>query len=93
LYLTSRAIGQANMTRGYIQNLRQNDNTRLPDGPVIMSPDRLIESFKREVILRRPHEFKILALQDIRMLFALDHNPFYAGFGNRITVSVVYLSL
>jgi phosphatidate phosphatase PAH1 len=37
----------------------------------------------REMILRRPHEFKIATLQDIRALFPADWNPFYAGFGNR----------
>jgi len=53
LYLTSRAIGQANSTRGYITSLKQGE-TNLPPGPVIMSPDRLLHSFKREVIDRRP---------------------------------------
>ena len=53
LYLTSRAIGQANITRGYISSLKQGESS-LPLGPVIMSPDRLLHSFKREVIHRRP---------------------------------------
>lgn len=44
---------QANITRGYIHSVRQGE-TSLPDGPVIMSPDRLITSFKREVIDRKP---------------------------------------
>ena len=39
----------------------------------------------REVIDRRPEEFKIAALRDIKRLFG-DRNPFYAGFGNRFTV-------
>ena len=89
LYLTSRAIGQANITRGYIHSLRQGQSS-LPFGPVIMSPDRLLHSFKREVIHRRPQEFKIIALKDVRALFDDDYNPFYAGFGNRITDVVAY---
>ena len=89
LYLTSRAIGQANVTRGYIQGLRQGESS-LPFGPVIMSPDRLLHSFKREVIHRRPQEFKIIALKDVRALFDDDYCPFYAGFGNRITDAVAY---
>ena len=89
LYLTSRAIGQANITRGYIHSLRQGESS-LPFGPVIMSPDRLLHSFKREVIHRRPQEFKIIALRDVAGLFDDDHNPFYAGFGNRITDVVAY---
>jgi hypothetical protein len=39
----------------------------------------------REIVVRRPHEFKIACLQDIRGLFPEEWNPFYAGFGNRDT--------
>jgi len=56
----------------------------LPDGPVFMSPDRILHSFHREVILRKPDEFKIECLNKIRNLF--DDNPFFAGFGNRPSV-------
>mmetsp|Transcript_3287 Transcript_3287/g.6478 ORF Transcript_3287/g.6478 Transcript_3287/m.6478 type:complete len:1060 (-) Transcript_3287:207-3386(-) len=93
LYLTSRAIGQANMTRGYIRALRQSGGASLPDGPLIMSPDRLVKSLKREVIYRRPQEFKILALRDIRRLFAMSTQPFAAGFGNRVSDLVAYLAV
>ena len=48
LYLTSRAIGQADTTRDYLRGIRQN-HYRLPDGPVIMSPDRLMASLHRLV--------------------------------------------
>jgi phosphatidate phosphatase LPIN len=41
LYLTSRAIGQANYTREYIKSVEQG-SYQLPDGPIIMSPDRLL---------------------------------------------------
>ena len=33
LYLTSRAIGMADSTRGYLQSLEQASNFKLPDGP------------------------------------------------------------
>lgn len=46
MYLTSRAIGQADTTREYLKGINQG-NFRLPDGPVIMSPDRLITSLHR----------------------------------------------
>ncbi len=58
---------------------------QLPAGPVITSPDRLLTAFTREVILRRPQDFKIAALRDIQRLFPPGQNPFYAGFGNRPT--------
>lgn len=44
-----------------------------------MSPDSLISSFKREVIYRRPQEFKIPALRDIAHLFPKGTCPFVAG--------------
>jgi len=93
MYLTSRAIGQANLTRAYIKALRQTGGASLPHGPLIMSPDRLVKSLKREVIYRRPQEFKILALRDIRRLFAMTVQPFAAGFGNRISDLVAYLAV
>ncbi|CAJ0649797.1 3377_t:CDS:10 [Entrophospora sp. SA101] len=91
LYLTSRAIGQASYTRGYLQKVEQG-KYQLPDGPVIMSPDRLLTAFHREVIMRKPEVFKMSCLRDVKKLFD-DHNPFYAGFGNRITDALSYRSV
>lgn len=82
LYLTARSVGQANSTRGFICNLTQN-SMHLPAGPVFMSPDRLLPSFSREVIERKPEEFKISCLGSVRSLYPADFNPFYGGFGNR----------
>ncbi|KAJ3004355.1 UNVERIFIED_CONTAM: hypothetical protein HDU68_005152, partial [Siphonaria sp. JEL0065] len=84
LYLTSRAIGQANYTRDYLKKVEQG-KFQLPEGPIVMSPDRLFAAFHREVIQRRPEEFKISCLRDIKRLFGPTAHPFYAGFGNRIT--------
>ncbi|KAK0523429.1 lipin Ned1, partial [Tilletia horrida] len=83
MYLTSRAIGQADITRDYLKGINQN-GYRLPDGPVIMSPDRLIASLHREVILRKPEVFKMACLRDIARLFGCDfrnnpHQPHAAG--------------
>ena len=41
----------------------------------------------REVIERKPEEFKISCLRDIGSLFPEKSNPFYAGFGNKVNVS------
>lgn len=67
--LSEKRLLQANITRGYISSVKQGED-RLPEvrrsgsiesassyisqGPVIMSPDRLFMSFKREVVYRRP---------------------------------------
>ncbi|KAG0171948.1 hypothetical protein DFQ28_011742 [Apophysomyces sp. BC1034] len=91
LYLTSRAIGQADYTREYLKKVMQG-KYQLPDGPVIMSPDRLFASFHREVIMRKPEVFKMACLRDVQRLFG-GQSPFYAGFGNRITDAVSYRSV
>uniref|UniRef100_A0A182XZI6 phosphatidate phosphatase n=1 Tax=Anopheles stephensi TaxID=30069 RepID=A0A182XZI6_ANOST len=82
LYLSARAIGQAKTTRGYLQSIRQG-NVKLPDGPLLLNPTSLMSAFHREVIEKKPEQFKIACLNDIRDLFP-ERNPFYAGYGNRI---------
>jgi len=89
IYLSSRAIGQVRTTKEYLGSVSQN-NKGLPDGPVLMSPDRLIESFVREVIKRVPQKFKAGVLRDVAGLFPNERNPFYAGFGNRDSDAIAY---
>mmetsp|Transcript_42141 Transcript_42141/g.103922 ORF Transcript_42141/g.103922 Transcript_42141/m.103922 type:complete len:566 (+) Transcript_42141:1184-2881(+) len=92
LYLTSRGIGQSLSTREYLTGVQQGKTTKttLPEGPIFMSPTRLIESFTREVIWRNPEEFKRACLEDIRSLFPDGFNPYYAGFGNRSSDETAY---
>jgi hypothetical protein len=89
MYLTARPIGMASTTRDFLHSVTQG-GARLPNGPVLMSPNRLVESFTREVIRRKPQEFKIGALREVRSLFTMDYNPFHAGFGNRETDVISY---
>lgn len=99
LYLTSRSIGLAQTTRNYISSVAQDSSAapappapeedskyRLPPGPVVMSPMRLLTALDKEVVQRRPQEFKIACLTDIYGLFPVGKKPFYAGFGNRDSV-------
>ena len=60
---------------------------------MIISPHGIIPSLYREMILKRPQEFKMAALQGIRSLFPADWNPFYCGFGNRSSDDVSYLHM
>jgi len=83
VYLSSRAIGQSHYTKSYLQSLAQGSKN-LPDGPVLLSPTSVLMAFRKEVIERKPEEFKIACLSDLRTLFPVKH-PFYAGFGNRET--------
>jgi phosphatidate phosphatase LPIN len=102
IYLTSRSVGQADTTRGYLNGVSQ-DGYRLPKGAVIMSPDRTYAALRREVYLRKPEVFKMGCLRDIMSLFqsaSVDANgetktrtPFYAGFGNRLTDALSYRSV
>lgn len=91
-YLTSRAVGQADTTRAYLNGIVQ-EGWKLPRGPVIMSPDRTIAALRREIYLRKPEVFKMACLRDILSLFPGKTNPFYAGFGNRFTDALSYRSV
>ncbi|RDW90066.1 putative lipin Smp2 [Aspergillus mulundensis] len=92
MYLTSRSVGQADTTRSYIYGVNQ-DGYRLPKGPTIMSPDRTMAALRREIYLRKPEVFKMACLRDILGLFNGKENPFYAGFGNRLTDALSYRSV
>ncbi|KAG5416919.1 ned1 [Candida metapsilosis] len=102
LYLTARSVGQADSTRQYLTGVNQ-DGIKLPNGPVILSPDRTFAALRREVVLKKPEVFKMACLSDIMHLFFEgegtvldeddDQTPFYAGFGNRITDAISYRSV
>ncbi|KAJ5682684.1 Nuclear elongation and deformation protein 1 [Penicillium macrosclerotiorum] len=92
MYLTSRSVGQSDTTRAYLYGVCQ-DGYRLPKGPVICSPDRTMAALRREIYLRKPEVFKMACLRDILGLFFGKENPFYAGFGNRLTDALSYRSV
>ncbi|KAK0133457.1 Phosphatidate phosphatase LPIN2 [Merluccius polli] len=82
LYCSARAIGMADMTRGYLQWVNDG-GTILPRGPLMLSPSSLFSAFHREVIEKKPEIFKIECLTDMKNLFLHNKQPFYAAFGNR----------
>uniref|UniRef100_A0A8C1AZE7 phosphatidate phosphatase n=1 Tax=Cyprinus carpio carpio TaxID=630221 RepID=A0A8C1AZE7_CYPCA len=84
LYCSARAIGMADMTRGYLHWVSER-GTMLPQGPVLLSPSSLLSALHREVIEKRPEKFKVACLTDIKNLFLPNTEPFYAAFGNRNT--------
>ncbi|XP_068420591.1 phosphatidate phosphatase LPIN1 isoform X2 [Eschrichtius robustus] len=82
LYCSARAIGMADMTRGYLHWVNER-GTVLPQGPLLLSPSSLFSALHREVIEKKPEKFKVQCLTDIRNLFSPNTEPFYAAFGNR----------
>ncbi|XP_045142909.1 phosphatidate phosphatase LPIN1 isoform X2 [Echinops telfairi] len=82
LYCSARAIGMADMTRGYLHWVNER-GTVLPQGPLLLSPSSLFSALHREVIEKKPEKFKVQCLTDIRNLFFPNVEPFYAAFGNR----------
>ncbi|XP_061588539.1 phosphatidate phosphatase LPIN2 isoform X2 [Cololabis saira] len=89
LYCSARAIGMADMTRGYLQWVNDG-GTILPRGPLMLSPSSLFSAFHREVIEKKPEIFKIECLTDIKNLFQHNKQPFYAAFGNRANDAFAY---
>jgi phosphatidate phosphatase LPIN len=92
MYLTSRNVGQADITRAYLAGVSQ-EGFRLPQGPTIMSPDRTIAALRRELYIRKPEVFKMACLRDIKNLYGPNRTPFCAGFGNRLTDALSYRSV
>uniref|UniRef100_A0A8C0J5K8 phosphatidate phosphatase n=1 Tax=Chelonoidis abingdonii TaxID=106734 RepID=A0A8C0J5K8_CHEAB len=83
LYCSSRAIGMAHITKGYLKWVKD-QGCALPRGPILLAPSSLFSAFHREVIEKKPEVFKIACLTDIRNLFGSTGQPFHAAFGNRV---------
>ncbi|XP_045384415.1 phosphatidate phosphatase LPIN3 isoform X2 [Lemur catta] len=82
LYCSARAIGMADLTKGYLQWVSEG-GCGLPKGPILLSPTSLFSALHREVIEKKPEVFKIACLSDIQQLFLPHRQPFHAAFGNR----------
>ncbi|KAK3088821.1 hypothetical protein FSP39_024180 [Pinctada imbricata] len=91
LYLSARAIGQSKVTKDLLRSIKQ-ELYVLPDGPLLLSPTSLVSAFHREVIERKPEEFKIACLKDIGDLFP-GRQAFFAGFGNKINDVYAYKAI
>lgn len=92
IYLSARAIGQAGMTKGYLNWINQ-QGVSLPPGPMFLTPTSLMRAFHTEVIEKKPERFKIQCLHDIIALFPSDTQPLVAGFGNKPSDGVAYATV
>ena len=99
IYLTARGIGQCAATRKYLFN-----DLNVPYGAVLCSPSTLRAALYREVVQKRPQQFKIPTLSAVQWAFGGDDgvdgvdgkgtaSPFVAGFGNRDTDAISYAAV
>lgn len=90
VYLTSRGLSQADLIHEMLRGPSSPGKNRqsLPNGPVLLSPDRLLDANPDDLTVTR--DFKFAALKGIRALFPDDVNPFYAAFGKTYADSVVF---
>lgn len=91
IYLTARNTGLYQTTLDYLKSLTQN-NLKLPEGPLVMNPASLMESFKQDIILKTAHHFKTQVLQQLNSAFCplSTYIPLFAGIGNQKTDSTAY---
>ena len=69
VYLTARPIGYSSNTKKYLASIKQEGKFTMPDGPLLLSPERLAKSLFVEVVIKQPHIFKIDCLGKIKSLF------------------------
>ena len=75
-----------------LNNLSPSPSTISLPPCMLALPSRKCPLRGRRVAGRRPEEFKIACLQDIRSLWPVEQNPFYAGFGNRLSDATAYVA-
>ncbi|POM67347.1 Lipin-like protein [Phytophthora palmivora] len=89
VYVTCHGLSQANLLHTLLHNNTSEDGEiALPMGPVLLSPDHLVDTYSTEMI--DTEDFKVAALGALRSLFPREVNPFYAAFGTTQSDSVVF---
>ncbi|KAI5171909.1 phosphatidate phosphatase LPIN [Nematocida sp. LUAm3] len=86
VYISSRPIGHIGITKSYLAKVEQNEQ-KLPVGPVILFPGRLFSAIYREMILG-PEEYKISIISEIKQL--MERGDIFAGFGNKENDRIAY---
>ncbi|OWZ18477.1 Lipin [Phytophthora megakarya] len=89
VYVTCHGLSQANLLHTLLNNSAGEDGEiALPMGPVLLSPDHLVDTYSSDMI--DTEDFKVAALGALRSLFPREVNPFYAAFGTCQSDSVVF---
>lgn len=76
VYIATKSVTQSSSTKIELVKATEKSSSRLPPGPVFLSPDTLVRTLDSE----RPDLFKAAVLRGTRSLFPSSHNPFYSGF-------------
>jgi phosphatidate phosphatase PAH1 len=76
VYIATKSMTQSSSTKIELVKATEKSSSRLPPGPVFLSPDTLLRSFDPQ----RPDIFKAAVLRGTRSLYPASHNPFYSGF-------------
>ncbi|KRX02315.1 Protein kinase-like domain [Pseudocohnilembus persalinus] len=94
IYLTARPLIQYQYTRHTLNHCNQNNN-KLPEGPLIMSADLMMSALKQEVFYKNVDEFKGTLLLEFVRLYGDVKNPVYASIGNKDTdlVAAIYCGI
>ncbi|CAB1315455.1 unnamed protein product, partial [Coregonus sp. 'balchen'] len=69
LYCSARAIGMADITKGYLQWVNDK-GTVLPKGPVLLAPSSFFSALHREVVEKKPEDayaYKEVGVRDTRI--------------------------
>ena len=85
LFVTSRPVDIMFETRRFLLEVGEADKT-LPESPLFMNPDPVMEAFYREVIMRNSAGMKASLLANVSDTFnraGRNSCPFILGFGNR----------
>ena len=74
VYLTSRPMGLAAPTLALLASVREG-TSRLPTGPLLLSPSRTFEALSRELVHKSVHEFKAACLCELAALWPPGNDP------------------
>jgi len=77
IYLTARSVKVQGATRAYLEKIG------VPPAPILCAPHNLFACVSTE-FWKTTAEGKLMHLRDLRDLFPGNHNPFVAGFGNKV---------
>ena len=81
VYLTARSMAIDSSTRDYLENVEDENDFKLPKGPLFMSPKPMAEALTEA--LSDPAPAKKSKILSIIELFDTKQNTFFGAYGNK----------